>query len=222
MQDQVASDVLARLEATEPENLPVLLRFLLQTAPRDPPAVAKLVRALRHQLKLSGSSPSNAAAAAPGASTGAARVHNRSGTGGHADSGAALTLDALRNGLRLRPDIAASYLKSLTEARGSTSHFAVDLWYCFCVHPTPQYQLRVEKLLKQKAESGCFGWAQLAEALQGRGNALQGHFATVASLAGGLLRGGSSSSSVGSSGAKAARQFGSQIYLLLFLEFPEG
>ena len=213
-QDQVAADVLARLEATEPENLPVLLRFLLQTAPRDPPAVAKLVRALRHQLKLSGPSRSSGAAAPV---PGAARA--RGSSSGHADSGAALTLDALRNGLRLRPDIAASYLKSMAEARGTHSHFAVDLWYCFCVHPTPQYRVRIEKLLKQKAESGCFGWAQLAEALQGRGNALQGHFATIASLAGGLLRGGSGS---GSSGARAARQFGSQIYLLLFLEFPEG
>jgi hypothetical protein len=88
------------------------------------------------------------------------------------------------------------------------------------MHPTPQYRAKVEKLLRRKAESGCLGVAQLADAVKGRGNALQGQFATMACLAGDLLRGPGGSASSGA--ARAARRLGSRLYLLLFLEFPDG
>jgi hypothetical protein len=75
-------------------------------------------------------------------------------------------LEALKNGLRLRPEIAAAFLKELSGARGAAQHFAVDLWFCFCMHSSPGHREKVEKLLKRKAESGCLDAPHLVDALK--------------------------------------------------------
>ena len=121
----VGEDVLARLESTEPANMPVLVRFLLHTAPREPAAVRNLVKNLRITLKFSPASESELSQDAHGYGYGGGGGGGRGG----AESGAALTLEALRNGLRLRPDVANEYLKELSHANGTAAHYAVDLWY---------------------------------------------------------------------------------------------
>ena len=70
-------------------------------------------------------------------------------------SGAALLLDTFKNGLRLREDVAEAYLRLLSEARGAQAHHAIDLWFLFCVHGTPQFRTKVERTLKAKAGTGC-------------------------------------------------------------------
>ena len=212
LQDTVATDIMSRLESTEPANTPVLVRFVLQTAPPDAIAARRLVRDLRRSLKLS-----------PITGFGADddRISQESrdrASGSEEDSAAALTLDALRNGLRLRPDVANAYLKDLGEARGPQQHHGVDLWYIFCMHPTPAYRGKVEKMLRRKAESGCLDEPHLVDAMKGRGAALAGLFPTISALAGELLRGGGG----GGVRGRSARRFGTSLYLLLFLEFCDG
>ena len=223
--------VVERLEATEPGNLPVLVRFLLQTVPRnDPRAVATLIADLRANLQLSPAGD----ILSQGSSEG--------GGGDASSSGAALTLEAFRNGLRLRSDVAAAYLKDLTAAKGPQAHVALDLWFVFAMFTAPAFRPKVVKAVKAKALSGCLREAHLLDALSGHrgggggGAALAALFDAMASLAGELLRqpgggggfgaaGGHANlvaSGSGGGGGKGAARFGGSLYLLLFLEFPDG
>ncbi|CAN0477489.1 unnamed protein product, partial [Ectocarpus sp. 8 AP-2014] len=92
------------------------VRFLLETATAD--TADAVVRELRERLRLSAPSDSDT-------------------------SGDALTLEALRQGLRLRGDLAACFLKAITKTAGSEGHSVVDLWVLFCLYANQDTRKRV-------------------------------------------------------------------------------
>ena len=58
-------------------------------------------------------------------------------------SGDALTLEALRQGLRLRGDLAACFLKAIAKTTGSEGHSVVDLWVLFCLYANQDTRKKV-------------------------------------------------------------------------------
>ena len=58
-------------------------------------------------------------------------------------SGDALTLEALRQGLRLRGDLAACFLKAIAKTAGSEGHSVVDLWVLFCLYANQDTRKKV-------------------------------------------------------------------------------
>ena len=208
-QRSALSEVLDRLESADPDSMPALVRFLLQSTPRDTKSIKELVMRLRGTLNLTPDESSDDFDAFEGSST------TR-----HASvvSTAALLLETFKNGLRLREDIVASYLKALTDSRGSQSHYAIDLWFLFCIHGIPQFRAKVERILKAKAGSGCINEMHLADAIKGRSGALDSIFGTMCSLAAGLVR----STSVRQGSSRSARRFGGNMYLVMFLQFTDG
>lgn len=58
-------------------------------------------------------------------------------------SGDVLTLEALRQGLRLRGDLAGCFLKAITKTGGSEGHSVVDLWVLFCLYPNQDTRKKV-------------------------------------------------------------------------------
>ncbi|CAN0392200.1 unnamed protein product, partial [Ectocarpus sp. 13 AM-2016] len=99
------------------------VRFLLETATAD--TADAVVRELRERLRLC---PVVGGGAAPSDSD---------------TSGDALTLEALRQGLRLRGDLAACFLKAITKTAGSEGHSVVDLWVLFCLYANQDTRKRV-------------------------------------------------------------------------------
>lgn len=61
-------------------------------------------------------------------------MHSISGSDDNGASGDALTLEALRQGLRLRSDLAAWFIKDIGRTEGSQGHSVVDIWVLFCLH----------------------------------------------------------------------------------------
>ena len=55
-------------------------------------------------------------------------------------SGDALTLEALRQGLRLRSDLSGTFLKAIARTDGSEGHSVVDMWALFCLHANKDTQ----------------------------------------------------------------------------------
>lgn len=70
-------------------------------------------------------------------------------------SGDALTLEALRQGLRLRADLAAWFLKAIGKAEGLQGHSVVDLWVLFCLHAN---QDTSKKVARPCESSTLHGW----------------------------------------------------------------
>jgi hypothetical protein len=115
----VSEDVISRLDSTDPSNLPVLVKFLLQSAPQDNTALKEMLLSFRSTLHID---PSHFETSSSSSSS--------SSSHGHGDNRdcCALTLDTMGNSLRLRSDVAVAFMKSIQDSKGTSSHHPIDIW----------------------------------------------------------------------------------------------
>lgn len=130
--EEVVTDVLGKLHAVTIEDLPVVIRFLLQTATKD--NAERVVQTLRTSLTLYG-------------------VLDRKQHGSNTD-GTMLVLDALRSGLRLRPVAAAAYLREIGKLNKSSGFRLMDFWVLFVLHGcSAEVKTKIEALLRRKVDA---------------------------------------------------------------------
>jgi hypothetical protein len=220
--DTIVLDMLHLLESTDAGDLPMLLQFLLGSA--GPETLQLVVQNLRAKLQLV---PNDIPRRGNGygdvlggygeedtdsheAET-ALQISSLHAAGTQKQSHDALTLDQMRHGLQLRPDVAKEFIKAIAASDGSGCHSAVDIWVLLCLHDSQQHGMKALRLFKKKVVRGCFTQALLAEAIEGRGGALENLFGSLLLLADALMR----------EPQQAARRFGGRLYGLMFEHFPE-
>jgi len=176
------------------EDLPVVVRFLLQHMTKD--SAKATVAALRTGMQLDLLRGGDAAA------------------GGGEASGEALVLDALTTAMRLRKDVAVLVVKHLGGIAAAADHTPVDAWL-LCAAYTASAATERKKVLKLVLDKACgrlLSAALLRAAIAGHGVALAPHFATLLELATVLLQ---------QKGRRAAVEAGSDLYCLAFDEFAD-
>ncbi|CAM9248195.1 unnamed protein product, partial [Ectocarpus sp. 12 AP-2014] len=211
----ITEDALGLLDSAQPSTLPVLVRFLLETTTAD--TADAVVRELRERLRLcpvvggggrggvEDTEETEALVLNPGLQS------NREPPSDSDTSGDALTLEALRQGLRLRGDLAACFLKAITKTAGSEGHSVVDLWVLFCLYANQDTRKRVIALFRRKISCGHFTEPLMTDALHGRAGALHGLFFSLMGITDALV----------SSGDVSVRRYGASMYREIFSGFSE-
>eukprot|EP00752_Nemacystus_decipiens_P018674 g16742.t1 len=211
----ITEDALGLLDSAQPSTLPVLVRFLLETATTE--TAEAVVREIREGLRLSPVSggggggmdteETEALVLDPGLGGGGRGPPSDAET-----SGDALTLEALRQGLRLRGDLAVCFLKAIAKTAGSEGHSVVDLWVLFCLYANQDTRKKVVTLFRRKISSGHFTEALMADALHGRAGALTELFrSSLMGITDALV----------SSGSLSTRRYGASMYREMFWEFSD-
>lgn len=131
----VRSQTLEALESIPLEQLPVVVRFLCQTASKD--SAAQTAAMLREKLTFA-----KVAVALEGK-----RAKGAFGKGAAQQGTPALVVESIRNGLRFQSVLAVELLKQLGEP-GKLR--ALDVWLLALLHEIPSHCKQVDRLLVRK------------------------------------------------------------------------
>ncbi|CAH1266603.1 FANCD2 [Branchiostoma lanceolatum] len=189
--------VLRKVPGAELQDLPVVVKFLLQSVSTHD--AVEVVRELRDQLDLT-----------PGLST------ERGAAGGNAASSSrgseALILDAIRSGITFQKAIAEAWIKAVENVPNAAEHKDVDVLVLLLLHSTAVTKTRrraVEGLLRAKVRSGKFTHDLLRKTFTTHAQILREYFQSVLTMAEVLLR----------SPEPAVELFGCHVYQEAFRAF---
>ncbi|KAK3279935.1 hypothetical protein CYMTET_12203, partial [Cymbomonas tetramitiformis] len=205
LKEDVVKLVLQQVESADVEDLPVLLRFLLQTAVQA--NATWVVRELRKNLNFI--SGSDVRAAAPD------RKQKAKVSSGSSE---ASILEALRTGLRFHSTMCDTFLKEIRNVCSGTGncgseHKVVDIWVLLVVHSFGgQNHKLVESILRKKILEEKLTIKLLERSLVGHAEALKPYFPSLLAVGESLLR----------AREESARQFGGAFYTLAFQSFTDG
>lgn len=205
----ITQQVLELLPSAQASSLPVLVRFLLEAA--NPDNMSIVVKDMREGLKLSPLATNLTFDGLEDMDESDDYNDGSKKDDMKGNSGDALTLEALRLGLYLRPDVCAAFITSMKDAKGSRNHSEADIWIIFCLHTLPEMKAKVTSLLLKKVGGGDILGPLLDDALHGRAGALTFFFPSMLELADSLVR----------SPDPSCRRFGTTLYVNMFRQFTE-
>lgn len=122
----VNTSIISSLAATNPDMLPVTLKYLLQSCPEN--LLTETINALRHTLALPSLGP---------------------GVG-------KLCFDAVKSGLRMSKLVADHAIKSLRKLEDPSDHRPADLWLIMALSDSPLHRKQAEIVFKKKASQSVF------------------------------------------------------------------
>ncbi|XP_028398344.1 Fanconi anemia group D2 protein-like isoform X2 [Dendronephthya gigantea] len=196
---EVRESVINMLSSTEMDDLPVVVKFILQSVADN--EAFEAITELRNNLEFSCS-------LIPSATSTPSHVRKSSDRRNSKD-GVLLTLDAIKASIRFRKSIADGWLKTLDNVKNSSEHLVIDIFVALILYAVTSKRKLVESLLRNKIRSGCFTEDILGKAFKFFGQVLREYFENLLIISEVLLR---SPDSIVSSYARA-------IYVQAFLSF---
>ncbi|MCO5587965.1 hypothetical protein L7F22_041918 [Adiantum nelumboides] len=195
--DQVVTLAIVSLRTSDAEDLPLVVRFLLQSA------TAANVRRIVHQLRENLQFTSEKGAIG----------HNTKMKGKFIVKNCeSLVLETIRSGLRFQNVMCEAILKEIRNLDLVQDHKVIDFWLLLIIYANGgPYKKLADSIVKRKAIGGLFGKNLLSHSVRGRLALLQDYFQCLLSMSHGLL----------ACKEHAARQLGSHAYVLLFEEFKD-
>ena len=191
MMATVQAKVMPKLKSADLQVLPLLVKFLLQTASSGPDGVGVIsgIRSLDVTALRVGSGEEDAMQA-------------------ERASAESLVIESLRGGFRCNFAISHVVLKELEKA---DRHTAMDVWVLLVLHSLPGHRVKVQATCRKKAKKGALSPDIIRQAVEASASALREYFSDALELAGTLTRDSS----------PAARRCGSVFYRALFATFEE-
>ncbi|KAJ1963034.1 hypothetical protein IWQ62_003344 [Dispira parvispora] len=170
--DQLQHTVLGRLRSADADDLPVMLKFLFQTASTE--SAPLVVSRIRKNLDLESIRSS---------------VPSRDTLVGTLDKlPEVLILDALHFGLQFHKSIGTSWLKLVNELTVPKEHTTLDLAVLCLLYGLPSTQKRILNVLRRKVLHQHVVAHQFSEVIQTYGYALRQHYPTLLSLSENVMR----------------------------------
>ncbi|KAI8481783.1 Fanconi anemia group D2 protein [Branchiostoma belcheri] len=170
---QIRLSVLQKVPRLELQDLPVVVKFLLQSVSAFD--VVEVVQELRDQLDLT-----------PGLSAERGAAAEKSCRGSEA-----LILDAIRSGITFQKTIAEAWIKAVENVPHTAEHKDVDVLVLMLLHSTAVSKTRrraVEGLFRTKVRSGKFTHDLLRKTFTSHAHILREYFQSVLTIAEVLLR----------------------------------
>ncbi|EQC41967.1 hypothetical protein SDRG_00816 [Saprolegnia diclina VS20] len=156
--EDVVTSVLNRLSSSPVEDLPPLVRFLVQASSSDNMVV--ILSQMREKLSQCITSSLQETTA----------------------NDEALLLQQFVQGMTFRTDFMNAFLKMVTSIKTAEHHFLLDIWGLLGLHTLLHVRPKVESILKKKVVSGLFTKELLRAAIAGRLGALEPYFKNILQL----------------------------------------
>ncbi|KAJ1651993.1 hypothetical protein IWQ61_007567 [Dispira simplex] len=170
--DQLQHTVLGRLRSADADDLPIMLKFLFQTASAESALV--VVSRIRKNLDLESLRLS---------------VPSRDTLVGTVDKlPEVLILDAIHFGLQFHKSIGTSWLKLVNELTVPKEHTTLDLAVLCLLYGLPSTQKRILNVLRRKVLYQHVLAHQFSEVIRTYGYALRQHYPTLLSLSENVMR----------------------------------
>jgi hypothetical protein len=171
------------LDSVEPENVPVLIKFLFHVVKTD--SLPRLFKDLRKKLKIETlpSKSSGKSSSDPQSGAGAAASHAIAG-----NNCPTMLVECLKASIRARFDLVTAFLSDFTnfspkDDRGGVQHSLLDLWMVYLIHANlKNLQPKVELLLRKKLLSGAIKGALLGKSISVHPVALRDLYPTISEL----------------------------------------
>eukprot|EP01094_Clydonella_sp_ATCC50884_P007012 TRINITY_DN161_c2_g2_i1.p2 TRINITY_DN161_c2_g2~~TRINITY_DN161_c2_g2_i1.p2 ORF type:complete len:667 (+),score=142.56 TRINITY_DN161_c2_g2_i1:64-2001(+) len=164
-QPTVLDSILKALRRAKLSDLPVIVRYILQTA--TPEDAKKVVGILRTDLRFD-----------------SVEVDcEESNQGAHE----ALVVDTLQSGIRFHLHFVKTFLAEIQACPDARDHTFLDLWFLVIIYSIGNYEKQIQQLLKKKVTKGHFTKGLLKGALGGHASALKQLFPDLLRFAGFLV-----------------------------------
>ncbi|XP_055999179.1 Fanconi anemia group D2 protein-like isoform X3 [Ostrea edulis] len=163
---EVRGSVLQTLASVDLENLPVVVRFLLQSV--TVADALEVVSEIRQNLDFAPSFPS---------ATSTPRNERRQLSGDETRGVESLTLDAIKSGIRFQKSVAEAWIKAIDAVKQPADHKVIDLFILLILYSTDRKK-PVESLTRNKIRSGAFTEVLLQEAFRERAQEIVGNLVT--------------------------------------------
>ncbi|KAF9401655.1 Fanconi anemia group D2 protein [Mortierella sp. AD011] len=166
--------VLDKLESAELEDLPVVIKFLLQTV--EPDTVGEVIETIRANLdfesinKLQKSSKQKSKSRAPN------------------QTPEVLILDALKSGIRFQKFVTDAWYKALVAIPKPNQHKVIDVMVIFIMHSNVSLKKKVEVLIRKKVMEGLLTRKLLEETILTHGVSLRDYAPAILSISENMLR----------------------------------
>ncbi|KAG0328620.1 Fanconi anemia group D2 protein [Podila humilis] len=165
-------NVMDRLESAELDDLPVVIKFLLQTV--EPETVDDVVDTLRQKLDIKS-------------------IHRLQGSAQSkkksiSQTPEVLILDALKTGLQFQKFVTDAWFKALVAIDKASGHKVIDVMVLVILHSIANRKKKTEALIRQKIIDGVLTTKLLKDTISVHGASLREFMPSILSLSENLLR----------------------------------
>ncbi|CAB5380613.1 unnamed protein product [Rhizophagus irregularis] len=173
---KIRETVFDQLESADLEDLPLIIKFLLQTATlEDAFIIIKQIRE-RVDFRSIGKLQNEANQSKCNQKKKKEQVPE------------SLILDSIKNGIQFHKFIMDAWIKAINDIKVTTKHMIIDVLVLLIMHSIPGAKKKVENIFRKKIESGLFTRELLEEAITCHYEGLQEYFNNIISLSESLLR----------------------------------
>ncbi|KAG2386760.1 hypothetical protein C9374_002504 [Naegleria lovaniensis] len=201
--DKTTERVLRNLNSASTDDLPVIIRYLLQSANEE--NISNVVDGIRKDLDVSSFTIQDDTQDDDEDSTTARKNKGKGSSESRCES---LIISAMATGIRHRKIIEKSFIQTISACE--EEHTIVDLWILFAIYSMPNYRKDAEQVLKKKIKAKRITSELLKSSIENHGEALEQYFSSLNDLASTLLRNTSDS---------LISQFAMEMYFCMFCSF---
>ncbi|RIA85935.1 Fanconi anaemia protein FANCD2 [Glomus cerebriforme] len=174
--NKIHETIFDRLESADLEDLPLVIKFLLQTATSED--AYEIVKQIREKVDFR----------SIGRLQNEANQSKRNQKKKKEQVPESLILDSIKNGIQFHKFIMDAWIKAINDVKVPTKHMIIDILILLIMHSIPGAKKKVENIFRKKIENGLFTRKLLEEAITCHYEGLQEYFNNIISLSESLLR----------------------------------
>ncbi|KAG0082666.1 Fanconi anemia group D2 protein, partial [Podila epicladia] len=165
-------NVMDKLESAELDDLPIVIKFLLQTV--EPDTVGEVIETLRQNLDFK--------------SISRLQRSSKSKKKMVSQTPEVLILDALKTGIRFQKFVTDAWYKALVAIPKPSDHRVIDVMVLFILHSIVSLKKKVEVLIRKKIIEGMLTKKLLEDTISVHGMSLREYMPSILSISENLLR----------------------------------
>ncbi|KAI8597408.1 Fanconi anaemia protein FANCD2 [Dissophora ornata] len=169
------SHVMDKLESAELDDLPIVIKFLLQTV--EPDTVGDMIETIRANLDFGSINKLQ---------KNSNKKKSKKGTSNQTPE--VLILDALKSGIRFQKFVTDAWYKVLAAIPKPGQHKVIDVMVLFILHSIVSLKKKVEALIRKKVIEGLLTKKLLEETILVHGASLREYMPVIQSISENLLR----------------------------------
>jgi Fanconi anemia group D2 protein len=197
---KVTEKIVSLLDSADPEDLPVMVRYLLQST--GDTILKDTVKSLRKSISFISSAEDDAG-----------HVQFSQSATSRRGEGEVLTLEAVRSAIKFRKSIATVLIQEIASVEEAGDHMPFDVWSLVLIRSIgdAKRQAEVDRVFRSKVRSNLFQESLIRNSLVRHADALKPYFKEFRALAHQFVRANDTELS----------SFGTMLYTLIFKVFSD-